>query len=467
MINLQRDIMFLFSLFNCGLFPVHVTPIISIELVKASFVIKKQFLDYSFGIISARKLALLLMLGITLQSCAQKPKLQLDESYKAKIEASLNKAIKYTCKVLLDEKGMARGDYHMIEGVWEEYEPAWHTGQAIYGLLNAYEVTKNEIALKNAIRAGDWWVAQQFSQGHKLEGYLNGAHGGKLGNLINTTTIADGTPGLFNLSDVTGNATYANAATSAGAWILDNLYIPEERLSYNIVDSKTGEIWKNRSPHHQHQGLPFNINHVARPNAEGYLWKDMYTHTNEERYKKTFLEICDGLVDKQSANGFWMNFEPNNPETGKIHGRFNTWNAEALLEAYTLTKKKKYLDAAVKTARGLSGIQEKNGVIWYNSYTNRQHDRRSPCGSAVSFAGILWLQLYELGVTDFEKNIRKALDFTLQNQFSENHRDPNLAGAYYELRQKAKDNGKFKLIYRDIATSFGMRFLSDIHRNAY
>ncbi len=413
------------------------------------------------------RIAIIFALSITVQACGQQPKLKLDETYKTKIQTSLNGAIEHTGKVMLDNNGMARGNYQIISGIWEEYEPAWHTGQAIYGLLEAYEVTKNKSALDHAIRAGKWWVNLQFPKGHQLEGYLNARHGDKLGDLINTTTIADGTPGLFNLSDVTGDNVYADVATTAGAWILDHLYIPKERLSYNIVDAKTGEIWKDRSPHAQHKDMPFDIKHVARPNAEGYLWKDMYTYTGEKRYKKAFLEICDKLVDDQSENGWWMDFEPNNTQTGKIHGRFNTWNAEALLEAYTLTKEQKYLDAAIKTAKALAKVQDKTGVIWYSSYLDGNHDKRSPCGSATSYAGILWLQLYALGITDFEKNIKLALDFTLKNQFSDIHKDSNLAGAYYEIRQKANKDSTFELYYRDIATSFGMRFLSTIYQSAY
>ena len=64
---------------------------------------------------------------------------------------------------------------------------------------------------------------------------------------------------------------------------------------------------------------------------KGYLWKDIFEFTGEERYKNAFLEICDGLLASQSENGFWMDFEPNDPNTGKIHARFNTWNAEALI----------------------------------------------------------------------------------------------------------------------------------------
>ncbi len=407
------------------------------------------------------------ILFLSIQACAQPPKFELDKSYDNQIKASLEQAIQHTSKAMLDNKGMAKGNYRWLEGTWESYEAAWHTGQAIYGLLDAYKITGNKLALSEAIRAGDWWISLQFPKGHPLEGYLNAQHGNKLGNLINTTTITDGTPGLFNLTDVTGDATYADVATSAGAWILENLYIPEERLSYNIVDSQTGEIWKDRSPHDIHQGLAFSINHVARPNAEGYLWLDMFYHTGEERYKKAFLEICDKLVDSQSDSGWWMDFEPNDHKTGKVHGRFNTWNAEALVEAYKLTKNKTYLDAAVKTGKALAKVQDKTGVIWYSSYLDGNHDKRSPCGSAASYAGILWLYLSDFGVKDFDKNIKKALDFTLKNQYPIDHPDPNLAGAYYGIRQRSKKDGTFQLYYRDITTAFGMRFLSEVHQRAF
>lgn len=400
-------------------------------------------------------------------ACAQKSGLVLDKKYKEKIQNSLEHAIMHTSKAMLDEKGASKGNYMWLHGEWESYEAAWHTGQAIYGLLEAYEVTKNKKALDEAIRAGDWWVSLQFPEGHKLEGYLNAQHGDKMGHLINTTTIADGTPGLFNLSDVTDNKKYADVATSAGTWILDNLYIPEERLSYNFVDSKTGEVWKKKSPHRQHQGLSFDIKHVARPNAEGYLWLDMYKHTGEERYKKAFLEILNKLVDDQSPSGWWMEYEPNDPKTGKIHGRFNTWNAEALIEGYKLTNEKKYLDAALKTADALANVQDGTGVIWYNSYLDGNHDKRSPCGSCTSYAGILWLYLWDLGYTQYEKHIFEAFQFTLVNQYPIGHPDPNLAGAYYGIRQRSKKNGKMMLYYRDINTAFGMRFLSEIYKRAY
>ena len=195
-----------------------------------------------------------------LTSCAQQRTFNLDASYDQRITESLKKATSHTTDAMLSENGEAKGNYRWLKGEWEAYETAWHTGQVIYGLLEVYEITGEQRALDASITAGNWWVGLQFPKGHQLEGFLNAVHGDKMGELINTTTITDGTPGLFLLSKVTGDDTYANVATNAGAWILDNLYIPDERLSYNIVDGKTGEIWKTKSPHKQHEGLPFDIN---------------------------------------------------------------------------------------------------------------------------------------------------------------------------------------------------------------
>src|SRR5688572_26964291 len=76
-------------------------------------------------------------------------------------------------------------------------------------------------------------------------------------------TVSDGTPGLFHLSDVTGDSRYARTATRAGDWILQNLVAPE-RLFYDFVDPATGVVLKRDSPfwpQKSHQTL-FD---VARP----------------------------------------------------------------------------------------------------------------------------------------------------------------------------------------------------------
>lgn len=146
---------------------------------------------------------------------------------------------------LLDEYGKSKCDYNITEGKWYEYEAPWHTGQIINALVESYKITKNKAYLNEAIRAGNWWVSLLIKDHPKLKGMLNAIHGDGNDNIV-FATISDGTPGLFNLSKITGDKKYAEVATSAGEWMLENMYVPEHKVFYDVVDPKTGEVMKEK-----------------------------------------------------------------------------------------------------------------------------------------------------------------------------------------------------------------------------
>jgi beta-glucuronidase len=381
------------------------------------------------------------------------------------IRSALRDGGRYAATVLLDDAGKARGDYDAVRGQWLEYEPAWHTGQLVWGLLEAHRSTGDAALLAAARRGGAWWVAQELKEPPALAGMLNAAHGGPLGDLINFTTLSDGTPGLFALSRATGDARYADAATRAGDWSLRNLYIEDEALLYNIVDPKTGAVWKDRSPHHP-EARPATLTQVARPNIEGFLFLDMYRHTRKPEYRAAFLNLADGLLRRQSPSGLWMDFEPNDPDSGKIHPRFNLWYAEALIEAYEETRQRKYLDAAAKTARAMAKLQRGDGAIFYDNTllpdgTFRIRER-SLTGSAVAFAGLVWLRLRDHGHDEFAPHVERSLAWLLANRYPADHPDPNLRGSFLETWVKQDDAGT-RIQVRDIATAFALRFLAAYH----
>lgn len=381
---------------------------------------------------------------------------------RGQILQAINDGATYAANVLLDENGKSRCDYQMIEGRWYEYEPPWHTGQIIYALVEAYKITKNDAYLNAAKRAGDWWVSLEIKDHPKLKGMVRAIHGDHIYTIV-FATISDGTAGLFDLYRVTGDKKYADVPTSAGDWMMKHMYEPEQRVFYDCVDPKTGEVLKQNSPFWQdkeHQTL-FD---VARPNNEGSLFKDMYEYTGDEKYKKMFLELCESLLQYQDENGLWMDFMPNNKERGYFHPRFNLWYAESLLEGYDLTGDRRYLQAAKKTAAFYTKFQQKDGTFYYRNYVNGRIDKKSICGSAVSFAGILWLRLLQYGVgDDFRPNIEKSLQWVLTNRYATDHPDPNLAGGFLETRVRFRHK-KVWLVNRDIATSFGVRFLTDYYR---
>lgn len=379
----------------------------------------------------------------------------------AQIEQAVSLSGHYAANVLINEAGYSRCDYELINGQWREYEPTWHTGQVIYGLLEAFRITGDSSFLHTAVRAGDWWASQAIEEG-PLAGFFAGLHGGDVTEgLINFTTLADGSPGLFLLSRITGNPLYANVATSAGHWAMLHLYLPEAGVLYDIVDMESGEIWKTRSPHYPGDSLPLYL--LARPNNEGFLYKDMYLHSGKSLYRDVFLNLSNSLLEKQHENGLWMDFHPNYAPSGKIHPRFNIWYAESLLEAYTLTHDSSYLEAAANTMRTVQKWQQKQGHIYYSNRTDESYDASSVCGSATAFAGLLWLRLWQEGYGEFKPCAEKALQWVLANQLPANHPDPNLRGAVWESWRKWSADGRMQLYVRDVATAFSLRLLAAWH----
>jgi hypothetical protein len=376
------------------------------------------------------------------------------------IEAAIRDVGAHAARVLIDETGKGRADYDLLAGEWVEYEPHWHTGQTALGLIEAWRVTGEPEFLSAARRAGDWWVSTEFQPPHPLAGLVDAAHGDRLGPLINFTTVSDGTPGLFALTRATGDPKYADTATRSGRWLFENTAVPgHPGLYYNIIEPDTGRLWIDRSPHHP-DAVPASVTQVARPNIEGYLARDMCRHTGEQAWCDRFLAHARTVVERQDDNGLWMAFEPNDPDTGRVHPRFNVWNAEALLEAYALSRDPAFLEAALKTGRAMARYQDRWGGFAYDLNVDGGSRPGSITGSATAFSGILWLRLRDYGVgEEFDANIERSLDWLLANRFATDHPDPNLAGAILETRARTV-NGRVRLVVRDIAGAFGLRFLA-------
>jgi rhamnogalacturonyl hydrolase YesR len=392
-------------------------------------------------------------------ACSQNQKSDIND----KILDAIQIGADYCTHTLLDEEGKSRCDYNMTEGKWYEYEPPWHTGQVIYALVESYKLTGKPEYLEAAKKAGDWWISLEIKDHPKLKGMLRAVHGDHAGEVIVFATISDGSAGLFRLYEATGNKKYADAPTSAGNWMMQHMWVPEHGVFYDNVDPKTGEVLKENSPFWPNKEKQ-ELFDVSRPNNEGSLYLDMYKYTGEEKYKSLFIKLCESLVEKQGPEGLWMDFMPNNKEDGSIHPRFNLWYAESLLEGYELTKDKKYLQAAIKTARIFAKFQKKDGTIYYRNYLDGRVNQNSVCGSAVAFAGIIWMRLAKYGAgEEFKKNIEKSLHWLLKNRYSSDHPDKNLAGATINTRMRRK-KGKIWLTNRDIGTSFSLRFFADYYR---
>ncbi len=378
------------------------------------------------------------------------------------IMGAIRNAANHIVTAVLDKSGKSRCDYHIIQGEWFDYEPAWHTGQLIYALVEAYRLTEDEIYLESAKKAGDWWTGLQITDNPALNGMVEAVHGDDV-PYICFATVTDGTAGLFQLYKETGIEKYARVPTEAGEWMLNHMYVEDERIFYDLVDRNNGELITEWTPFWPEKDDP-QLYDLARPNNEGSLFKDMYEYSGSKKYKTVFVELCESLVEKQDQYGLWMDFMPNDKESGYFHPRFNMWYAESLLEGYELTGKKAYLQAALKTARFYTKFQKGDGTFYYKNYVSGKSNRKSICGSIVSFSGIVWLRLLQQGVGDeFKDEIEKSLRWVLTNRYPADHADENLAGGMFEERTRFR-KGMVWMVYRDIADAFGIRFLSDYYR---
>lgn len=358
-------------------------------------------------------------------------------------------------RILLDERGAARGDYHWERGVWEPYEVAWHTGQAIEALLSAHVITGEPRYLARARQAGEFWVSLRIETG-PLAGMVNAAHGDHLGELINFTTVGNGTPGLFRLTRMTGDTRYAQVASDAIAWQQRHMAVPRRTdLYYNIVEPDTGRVWTDRSPHHRN--FPATLTQVARPNIEGSPLLDACEFAGDDRLCEAHRALAEGTLARQGEHGLWMEFEPNNPDNGTVHPRFNSWNAEAMLRAWRTYDDRRFLDAALRTARANARMMRGDGSFDYRQSLTGEAGRDQPTGSATAFAGILWLELRREGIRDFDTQIHAAARWLLANRYPDTHPDPNLRGLVIERRVKRSPAGPV-ILQRDLGNLFALRF---------
>lgn len=383
---------------------------------------------------------------------------------KEEVTKAINETAHYVADVILDKDGKSRCDYNVTEGKWYPYEVPWHTGQAVNALLAAYKATANKAYLNAAIRGGDYWISMEIKdKPAALKGMVNAIHGDVLGDdFIVFATVSDGTPGIYELSRVTKNPKYAKIATSAASWMLANMYYPEQGVCYDNIDSKTGEVLKEYSPFWKTKDKKDQkLFDVSRPNTEGSLFKDAYEFSGDKKFKDAFIVLCNSLIEKQGPEGVWMQFMPNFVEEHSFHPRFSLWYAESLIEAFKLTKDRKYLESAANTARTFMKAQQANGTIFYDNYTNgRQPDKGSATGSAVALAGIVWIELSKEGFKEFDPAIEKSAKWLIDNRYAQDHPDPNLRGAVLETRTRMKKT-ELWITNRDIGTSFGLRFLVD------
>jgi len=99
-------------------------------------------------------------------------------------------------------------------------------------------------------------------------------------------------------------------------------------------------------------------------------WVRAYEETGDKRFYNSIEKASDWLVEAQEEDGAWRKYS--SPAALPGPNTYNTRTAWALLEAYRITQKKKYLVTAMKNIDWAITQQLDNGWFKYNCLTNNE-----------------------------------------------------------------------------------------------
>ena len=227
-------------------------------------------------------------------------------------------------------KQLGEGAFPGGEKNGKELPIVFNTGQVIFGLVRAYQETKNRKYRNAAIKAANWLVKVQNKDGcWDRFTYLNQIH------TYNTRTAW----ALLRVHEITKNSKYKRAAIKNIEWALKQ-------------QRENGWFWHNAFHEKQEPLL-----HTIAYSVQGILEAGIYL--KNKKYISAAKKSSDALLGKQKNNG-------------SLPGSFNeNWNSSVSwscltgnsqmsviwLRLYCLTSEKKYIKAAKKTNFYMKSIQ--------------------------------------------------------------------------------------------------------------
>ncbi len=203
----------------------------------------------------------------------------------------------------------------------KEFPIVFNTGQVIFGLVRAFQETKNEKYKKAAIRAADWLVKVQNKNGcwDRFD-YLNKIH------TYNTRTAWS----LLRVYEITKNKKYLAAATKNIDWALT------QQLDNGWFENNA--FYEKQEP----------LLHTIAYTIQGILEAGIYL--KNKKYIDSAKKAVDMLINLQRKDGSLTGSFDKNWQSSVSWSCLtgNSQTAIIWLRLYDLTKDKKYFEAAKK-----------------------------------------------------------------------------------------------------------------------
>ena len=220
--------------------------------------------------------------------------------------------------------------YSLIEGWHPSYSET--TGYIIPAVFNYYHKTKDESIRKSAIEMAEWELTRQMGNG----AFPGGAVGDKEFPIVfNTGQVIFGMARAFQ---ETKEEKYRKSATKAADWLVK-------------IQNKNG-CWDKFD----------YLNKVHTYNTRtAWSLLNAYKITGNNNYKNAAEKNIDWALTQQLENG-WLQNNGFYPEQEPLVHTI-AYSIRGILESAIYTRKKKYLEAAIKAATPLANAQRKDGSL--------------------------------------------------------------------------------------------------------
>jgi hypothetical protein len=332
--------------------------------------------------------------------------------------------------------GAIRGEYRVATKEWDSFGPTWHTGQAVKALAMAASVLDNPELLDAAKYSAEFIMANRAIDGEDAGAIwaFEDFH-----DLICTSGILETIDGLFVLAEAAGEHKYSDAANAAASWVINKTYCPEKRL------------FRDGYKYNEHR---FIEGKASRPLIDDAVLLKSWKLTGKEIFKKVTVESAEMLLENEGPAGNWIKYGPCSAENQRIHPRHAFWWGMPMLDVYTATGDKKFLECFFRSVDWYKQAMRHDGGFIRATYTDFNTDSVNHATSGSACAVICFLKYYEhTGDKKIIPYIKKGLKYCMSMQFIKPE-DPNLQGAILEkiLGPEGTDRNPFYI--RDLGSIF-------------
>ncbi len=343
-------------------------------------------------------------------------------------------------------------EYDARRGHWHVFGPIWHTGQAAKALAMAGRVLDDSELVDAAKTAGHFVLRAQVNDPNDPDHGAIFAMENADGDVSATSCMLESLDGLIELSTVTGDDAWWDAALRCLQWTRNRLFLPDEGLFLDDfrLSTRTAESAPNTLLH----GVP------GRPLLEDGVFLKAAIRTGDPDLAYVFYTTAERLLAEENPAGNWINFPPCDAVAGLLHPRQAYWWGRPMVRAWQHSGEPRYLHCARRAAEWYRHAQRVDGGMFRVTDRDFVTSTFDCATSGILCGGLIWSDLIRAGEGDiYHEPLRRALGFGYRMQFGETA-NANLAGAILEKVLPPDRTDRPNFAVRDLGTIFYIQLVA-------